>query len=1092
MARLSLKGFPGCFRSWWAQLVCGRKALPYPQAACIVKGDRSMSPANLQDSAKASLLETWEHTLPYRVLVEELKVRRPDMAALKDENKLKVKLEDIDRACKQVNEAREALPPLPQEEVEIRSKLDKNALSLFDQAKETLSAAADNTQLKEAITRLRQSLKDLDAGNDPGNEARTAREAYLTKIERYYSALGRYRSALKNRAKEEVWFKTHLHNAGLNALCFSGGGIRSASFGLGVFLELAKDSSKCAPLQRDKAPGLAGQLDYISTVSGGGYTGSWLTAWTSRHPDGFAGVVRDLAEPSATSTDPEVDQIRHLRDYTSYLAPHVGLFSVDSWTLAAIAIRNLLLNWTILLPVFALALLVPLFSSFLFSILAACSNKVTLWILLLIAVAGAAQALLYITRHLPSSAADKPVPAKIHFWWGAWVPLLISAWSISGYWLATNKQSPDTWKAATGHLFLWLLGLALLAESFLACGAWKSKGASLLKNFRKKLIFVAVVNSAFVALLLWFMATQLGAALAENGKNYKLFTSFAVPLVWIVFMLAVVVMNGMSSDIDPEENREWWSRSGAVMLIGTAVWVVAHILVLYSGDIAKAADTVFRGKLPGTATISLIAAVLGVVASWLGFSPATPSAHTKVDTEKLKKAGKFLSKRELLVPALGVLFFLVLGIALANLNTAIMCWIANRWFCAKPWKEFAAAGLEALALLLIVFPANRLVNVNTFSLHAMYRMRLIRSYLGASNLTRRPNPFTNFDPSDNMAMRDAPCWPNAPLHIVNMALNLVASTKLAWQQRKAESFTVSALHSGSHRVGYQRTAEYAGDRGITLGTAMAISGAAASPNMGYHSSPVLTLVMALFNARLGWWLPNPGDAGEGFWQENSPVYSVKPLLYESFGHTTDTQKWIYLSDGGHFENLGLYEMVMRRCKYIIVIDGSADPEFKMEDLGNAVRKIHIDLGVPIDFVSAFAIRKGKEPANRHCAVAEIQYGCVDTVIGPDGKEQEAKSGCLVYIKTSMNGNEPADVLQYAATHPDFPHESTANQFFNESQFETYVRLGSHVVHEIVEPKPDSPLHKPLTAQDFAEAAKKHAGEPSHASSWLGRLLKIFN
>lgn len=166
--------------------------------------------------------------------------------------------------------------------------------------------------------------------------------------------------------------------------------------------------------------------------------------------------------------------------------------------------------------------------------------------------------------------------------------------------------------------------------------------------------------------------------------------------------------------------------------------------------------------------------------------------------------------------------------------------------------ELAAA--FALALVLNVF-----VNVNTFSLHAMYRGRLVRSYLGASNNQRRPSPFTNFDPDDNFVMKeapaavkdepatkDAPAKRRAPLHIINIALNVVASKKLAWQQRKAESFTVSALHSGSFRVGYQPTAQYAGIKGITLGTAMAISGAAASPNMGYHSNPILSLVMTFF------------------------------------------------------------------------------------------------------------------------------------------------------------------------------------------------------------------------------------------------------
>ena len=152
---------------------------------------------------------------------------------------------------------------------------------------------------------------------------------------------------------------------------------------------------------------------------------------------------------------------------------------------------------------------------------------------------------------------------------------------------------------------------------------------------------------------------------------------------------------------------------------------------------------------------------------------------------------------------------------------------------------------------------------------------------------------------------------------------------------------------------------------------MAISGAAASPNMGYHSSPVLSLVMTFFNARLGWWLPNPGPNGKRVWDHASPRFSLAPLLNEALGKTTDENKWVYLSDGGHFENLGLYEMVMRRCKRIIVVDGGCDLDFKLEDLGNAVRKIQIDLGVPIVFDPAVALERG--PAARTTIVLSAEF-----------------------------------------------------------------------------------------------------------------------
>jgi hypothetical protein len=199
--------------------------------------------------------------------------------------------------------------------------------------------------------------------------------------------------------------------------------------------------------------------------------------------------------------------------------------------------------------------------------------------------------------------------------------------------------------------------------------------------------------------------------------------------------------------------------------------------------------------------------------------------------------------------------------------------------------------------------------------------------------------------------------------------------------------------------------------------------------------------MMLFNARLGLWAANPGDPGRGLWFKTSPTYSIRPFIDEAFGLTNDTNGWVNLSDGGHFENLGLYEMVLRRCRTIIVVDGSADPSFQFDDLGNAIRKIRIDMGIDIEFPE-FSVTRAATSHSRHCAVGAIRYKSID---GP-----RAKDGSLIYIKASLTGNEPSDVLNYAKGHPAFPHESTGNQWFVESQFESYRRLGCHVVDEMLQ------------------------------------------
>ena len=325
----------------------------------------------------------------------------------------------------------------------------------------------------------------------------------------------------------------------------------------------------------------------------------------------------------------------------------------------------------------------------------------------------------------------------------------------------------------------------------------------------------------------------------------------------------------------------------------------------------------------------------------------------------------------------------------------------------------------------------------------MYRQRLIRAFLGASNPRRAPNPFTGFDEKDNMPMCELPS--HKPLHVVNMTLNLVHGRTLAWQQRKAEPFSVTRLHSGSCRLRYRTSALYGGRyldnlEPISLGTAMTISGAAASPNMGYNSSPLLTIVMTLFNARLGWWLGNPRDKSDR-WKRPGPRFGIRQFIDEAFGRNDDTNPWIYLSDGGHFDNLGLYEMVLRRCAVIVVSDGGADPLYAYEDLGNAVRKIRIDLGISISFPETMPRAFVRADAtNRHCVVGQICYRAVDP---------GAKDGVIIYLKPSLTGDEPTDVLHYASTDANFPHQTTVDQFFDEPQFESYRRLGAHVVEMIL-------------------------------------------
>jgi hypothetical protein len=362
-------------------------------------------------------------------------------------------------------------------------------------------------------------------------------------------------------------------------------------------------------------------------------------------------------------------------------------------------------------------------------------------------------------------------------------------------------------------------------------------------------------------------------------------------------------------------------------------------------------------------------------------------------------------------------------------------------------------------------------------MHNFYRNRLVRCYLGASHRERVPNPFTGFDEGDDvfLAKLTANNGYDGPYPILNCALNLVHGKDLAWQERKAASFIMTPQHCGydvwyekllrpgqwekrgQQSNGYRPTANYAyPDGGFYIGTAMSISGAAASPNMGFHTSPALAFLMTVFNVRLGQWVGNPRDPRS--WKRAGPWLGLGYLLSELFGSTDDDSGYVYLSDGGHFENLGLYELVKRRCRFILASDAGEDKNLAFDDLASAIRKIRADMGIDIEIKTNKIIKVGTSPFSCwHCAIGLIKYTQSDPPLKkpPAGDPNKVEDGVLVYIKPSLTSDESADVLNYKAHHPDFPHQPTADQWFTESQFESYRALGQHVVQTLFFSDPDT-------------------------------------
>jgi hypothetical protein len=156
------------------------------------------------------------------------------------------------------------------------------------------------------------------------------------------------------------------------------------------------------------------------------------------------------------------------------------------------------------------------------------------------------------------------------------------------------------------------------------------------------------------------------------------------------------------------------------------------------------------------------------------------------------------------------------------------------------------------------------------------------------------------------------------------------------------------------------------------------------------------------------------------------------VALELLGRADEARAFVNLSDGGHIENLGVIELLRRRCRLGVASDASADPLGTFGDLGNLIRKARIDLGVRIEFGEGGleALRRGYV----HAVAGRILYP------RDDGGDPMLE-GTLVYVKSALTPSDPEDLHEYLRSHLSFPHETTADQFFDEAQFESYRELG---------------------------------------------------
>lgn len=843
-------------------------------------------------------------------------------------------------------------------------------------------------------------------------------------------------------------------NMNLWALAFSGGGIRSATFNLGVLQGFAKK-------------GLLSKFDYLSTVSGGGYIGSWLVSWIARNKS--VSKVSDRLDPTQSS-DPfadEVRPIRWLRMYSNYLAPQAGIMSADAWTMGMTLLRNMLINQLVILSLLLSLIAGGRLVFLLWTQLAASTvvenpiisfNLISGILLIVSAVmAGFGMQAYHKEKFPPLKVSPRIKNQSTHFliWIGCIVALALSIWLYRHAQHYPNNNAPDFKNFEATYIyfiptmitgFLSMLVVAVLGR-YDRC--FKSTGLLHVWEIFVGILLSAVAvaaGGALLALLAKFsvyLAGWKGELDGVRGLSEKLSFIFLPPLVIEVISITIVLRMAFLGINFPDERREWWGRIGGMIHRVCLIWVGLFGITMIGGGLIA--------LIPGN--IESIDKFL--TAGWgATLIAGLFSAYSGSTSGKESKGGLAGIIKEYLALIAPYLFLIGVMTLLPPLYHIIELKLGGYITAEVPLLSV----LIFVALCAITIMLAHHIGVNQFSMHLFYKNRLVRAFLGATRIRlerqRSANPFTGFDTKDDLLLAELKV-DNAyfgPYPIINAAMNSSSDTVLDRQDRKAESFIFSPNFCGfdfsrtraaanviskTYDYGYRPTNQYGYQHGPHLGTAMAISGAAASPNMGYHTSAATSFLLSVFNIRLGWWIGNPRMSK---WTKADPTFGLGYLISDMTGNADTSKDFVCLSDGGHFDNMGIYELIRRRCRYIILSDGEQDEALVCEGLANAIRRCRIDFGVEIRFKDIENITTFDQDnfSKKNYAVGTITY-----------PESEKQNGILIYIKASMTSNESVDLQEFRKKNSTFPHQTTGDQFFDESQFESYRKLGLNIIDKLI-------------------------------------------
>jgi len=838
----------------------------------------------------------------------------------------------------------------------------------------------------------------------------------------------------------------------LYGIALSGGGMRSATFSLGVLQALSRHD-------------MLEPADYLSTVSGGGYVGISLAGLCAEELP-YKGLSRlgasydrfpysyprgRLDDPLFASVDDasipvhgnETPAMWHLRKYANLLGGGIGLFNLQTWqTVGRYLVSTVALWLLFLVPVLGIAVVagagiaywawtyIPTFATaadrpWLAPTLALTPMYLILWLAIVRAVLGRGRLALLSELTFPTRITKRRTAFVSFVLVGAFAIVLAVASAIATVLQPVSAEIyPDLAPIADVTDALWLRPLVALTVPAIIFGIFVALGFSTV-SLEPRQMGAALV---FLFIPIVFM---LGVYL-QGGPAGWLTGAFAIGLVAAGLAAAAVIRTS-----GPVWGPRMLGSLAAVaatllitLIIGGAVWLYVAGRPLLGLDVEGTREALRRTLLSASALSSILVAI-GL--------PRVSSVE----------GGGLISRLAFAIGGYVVLFSLGIIAAWAS-------WVLY----ARTDNDWIGPALVVFFIITLGFPiamgSSRATLLNALSLSGVYEDRLQQTWMIGAR-PRRVNEAEAANHLPGTVARWHSVWPRPDLTVTQLrgigaptipyplicaTLNIPGSRGDKLPERKADSFVIAPLFSGSAMSRWSPSVSLEGFGDMTLARAASISGAAVAPNMGEKTSRTLSVITTLFNVRIGRWMQNPRQASNRGWLLRG-LNALPAMLYvrELLGIANREDEFVYLSDGGHFENLGVYELFRRRCRYIVAVSadtlGNSGTD-TMGNLGTALRMARVDFGVEVEIPSLKPLMRNPEDGSilSYFAVGTIRYPAAAAA------EEAPVLGTFVLIKTGLVAESlTADLIQYLAGNPSFPYDSTLDQQYDQPQFESYRHLG---------------------------------------------------